>query len=177
MKAIAIDGDKQSFVVTGMFNKIRDDLKLTLVNKYLPNYADQGDNSLINGIRGKANWRIGNWQGFQPNDVVAIIDMQQVKPVKQVTFGALQDSRAWIVFPKEVEYWVSDDGVNYKLAASVPTKVDVKDLNVQTQDFTASLNTKTRFIKVIAKQYGPLPEWHESKGSPSYIFADEIIIE
>ncbi|MDO3641178.1 GH92 family glycosyl hydrolase [Mucilaginibacter sp. L3T2-6] len=177
VRAIAIDGDKQSFVVTGTFNKIRDDLKLTLVNKYLPNYADQGDNTLINGIRGKANWRIGNWQGFQGNDVVAIIDMQQVKPVKQITFGALQDSRSWIVFPKEVEYWLSDDGVNYKLAATVPTKVDVKDLNVQTQDFTASLNAKTRFIKVIAKQYGPLPEWHESKGSPSYIFADEIVIE
>jgi hypothetical protein len=29
----------------------------------------------------------------------------------------------------------------------------------------------------MAKQYGPLPGWHESKGQPSYIFADEITIE
>jgi len=103
--------------------------------------------------------------------------MQQVKPVKQVTFGALQDSRSWIVFPKQVEYWLSDDGVNYKLAATVNSKVDVKDLNIQTQDFIAPINASARYIKVIAKQYGPLPDWHESKGSPSYIFADEIIIE
>ncbi|MEP6614263.1 MAG: GH92 family glycosyl hydrolase, partial [Mucilaginibacter sp.] len=166
IKAIAIQNGKSSFAVSGIFTKIRDDIKLTLVNKYLPNYADQGDNTLINGIRGKANWRLGNWQGYQNNDVVAIIDMEQVKPIKQVTFGALQDSRSWIVFPKQVEYWLSDDGVNYKLAATVNSKVDISDLNVQTQDFIAPLNTNARYIKVIAKQYGPLPEWHESKGSP-----------
>ncbi|MCR8560637.1 GH92 family glycosyl hydrolase [Mucilaginibacter sp. BJC16-A38] len=177
IKAIAIDGGKASFVVTGTFNKIRDDIKLTLVNKYLPNYADQGDNTLINGIRGKANWRTGNWQGFQGNDVVAIIDMQQVKSVKQVTFGALQDSGSWIVFPKEVEYYTSNDGVKYTLAATVKTKIDVKDTKPQTQDFVGQLNTSARFIKVIAKQYGPLPDWHEAKGSPSYIFADEIVVE
>ena len=103
--------------------------------------------------------------------------MGKVKPVKQVTLGTLQDSRAWIVFPQNVQYWVSDDGVNYKLATTVNTKVDIKDTKVQLQDFTGSLNTNARFIKVIAKQYGPLPDWHESKGSPSYIFADEIIVE
>jgi putative alpha-1,2-mannosidase len=177
VKAIAIANGVSSFVDEGTFTKIRDDLKLTLVNKYLPNYADEGDNALINGIHGKANWRLGNWQGYQGSDFVAIIDMGRVKPVKQVSFGALQDSRSWIVFPKYVQYWISDDGGNYRLAATVNTKVDIKDLTVQTQEFTAPLNTNARYIKIIAKQYGLLPEWHESKGSLSYIFADEISVE
>jgi len=177
VKAIAIDNGKSSFVDEGTFIKVRDDIKLTLVNKYLPNYADEGDNALINGIRGKANWRLGNWQGYQGVDLVAIVDMGQAKPVKQVTLGTLQDTRSWIVFPKYVQFWTSDDGVNYKLASTVYTKVDVKDLNVQTQDFVAALNANTRYIKLVAKQYGPLPDWHESKGAPSYIFADEIVVE
>lgn len=177
VKAIAVEGEKTSFVDEGSFTKIRDDLKLTLPNKYLPNYADEGDNTLINGLHGKANWRLGNWQGYQGNDLVAIIDMGQVKPVKQVSLGALQDTRSWIVFPKYVEYWVSDDGLNYKLAATVNTKVAINDLNVQTQEFSAPLNLNTRYIKLIAKQYGALPDWHESKGQPSYIFADEIVVE
>jgi predicted alpha-1,2-mannosidase len=176
VKAIAVEDGKTSFVDEGSFTKIRDDIKLTLVNKYLPDYADQGDNTLINGLRGKANWRIGNWQGYQGNDLVAIVDMEQVKPVKQVSIGTLQDVGSWIVFPKQVEYWTSDDGENYKLAATIATKVDIKSPHAQTQDFTAKLNTNARYIKVIAKQYGPLPEWHESKGEQSYIFADEIVI-
>ncbi|QEC74419.1 hypothetical protein [Mucilaginibacter ginsenosidivorax] len=89
----------------------------------------------------------------------------------------MQDSNAWIVFPKYVQYWVSDDGRNYKLAATVNTKVDIKDTNLQTQEFTAPLNLNTHYIKIIAKQYGALPDWHESKGSQSYIFADEITVE
>jgi putative alpha-1,2-mannosidase len=177
VKAIAIDNGKSSFVDQGTFIKVRDDIKLTLVNKYLPNYADEGDNALINGIRGKANWRLGNWQGYQGVDLVAGVDMGGVKPVKQVTLGTLQDTGSWIVFPKYVEFWTSEDGVSYKLATTVATQVDVKDLKVQTQDFVGKLNTNTRYIKLVAKQYGPLPEWHESKGQPSYIFSDEIVVE
>jgi len=177
IKAIAIKNGKSSFVDAGTFRKTRNDIKLTLVNKYLPNYADEGNIALINGVRGKVNWRLGNWQGYRGNDLVAILDLGQAKPVKQVSIGTLQDSRAWIVFPKQVEFWTSDDGKNYKLAATVDTKVDVKDLKVQTQEFIAPVNTTARYIKLVAKQYGPLPEWHESKGEQSYIFADEITVE
>jgi len=177
IKAIAIKNGKSSFVVTARFSKIRDDIKLTLVNKYLPDYPDQGDETLINGLHGTTNWHVGNWQGYQGNDLVAILDFGKVAPINKISLGTLQDSRAWIVFPKYVEYWTSDDGTNYKLLATVNTKVDIKDLNVQTQEFSADLHTNARYIKVVAKQYGPLPEWHESKGSPSYIFADEISVE
>ncbi|OOQ61616.1 GH92 family glycosyl hydrolase [Mucilaginibacter pedocola] len=177
VKAIAARDGKSSFVDEATFTKIRADLKLTLANKYLPSYSAQGDESLINGIHGTANWRLGNWQGYQGKDLEAVIDMGAVKPVKKLSLGTLQDTRSWIVFPKVVQYYTSDDGKNYKLAATVNTKVDIKNLEPQTQEFTATLNLKARYIKVIAKQYGPLPDWHESKGSPSYIFADEITVE
>ena len=177
VKAVAVENGKTSFAAQAVFTKIRDDIKLTLVNKYLAEYPDLGENSLINGLRGKANWRIGNWQGWQGNDLIAIVDQGSAKPVKRVSLGTLQDVGSWIVFPQYVQYWVSDDGINYKLAATVNTKIDVKERSAQTQDFTALLNLNTRYIKVIAKQYGPLPEWHESKGQPSYIFADEIVVE
>jgi len=177
VKAIAIKNGRSSFVDEGTFVKVRDDIKLTLLTKYIINYPAEGDQSLINGLHGTVNWRVGRWQGYQGTDLVAVVDMQQVKPVKSVSLGTLQDSQVWIVFPKAVEYWTSDDGKDYKLAATVNTKVDIKDLNVQTQNFTADLNLKTRYIKIVAKQYGPLPDWHDSKGQPSYIFADEITIE
>jgi putative alpha-1,2-mannosidase len=177
VKAIAIENGKSSFVAEAEFTKPRDDIKLTLLTKYLPDYKDQGDNSLINGLRGKANWHTGNWQGWQESDLIAVVDMEQVKPIKQVSLGTLQDVGSWIVFPKYVEYWTSDDGVNYKLAATINTKIDITDKHVKTQDFTAPLNTNARYIKVVARQYGPLPEWHESRGEQSYIFADEIVVD
>ncbi|MBS7563152.1 GH92 family glycosyl hydrolase [Mucilaginibacter sp. Bleaf8] len=177
LKAIAVKNGKSSLVNTGTFTRIRTDIRITELSKYQPNYAAQGQQGLIDGLTGSSNWRTGNWQGFQGNDLEAVIDLGVLKPVQQVSLGTLQDVGSWIVFPRQVQYLVSNDGKNYRLVATVDTKVNVDNLTAQTQSFDANLNTKARYIKVVAKQYGPLPDWHESKGNPSYIFADEITVK
>jgi putative alpha-1,2-mannosidase len=177
VKAIAVKDGKSSFVNTGTFSLLKSNAKISLINKYLINYAAAGDDALIDGITGTSNWRLGNWQGFQGNDLIAVIDLGQIKPVKQISLSTLQDTQAWIVFPKQVQYALSDDGKNYRPAVTVNTKIGVDSMTPQTQSFNAPLTGKARYIKVIAIQYGPLPQWHESKGSPSYIFADEIKID
>ena len=177
VKTIAVNNDKTSKVTSGTFTKTKGDIKLSLMNKYVPNYPADGPDALIDGLHGTTNWRLGNWQGYQGVDLVAVLDLGTVKPVKSINLGTLQDSRAWIVFPKYVTYQVSDDNKTWRQVSSVETKIDVKDAEIKLQNFTANVNTSARYIKVTAKQYGPLPDWHESKGSPSYIFADEITVE
>jgi putative alpha-1,2-mannosidase len=177
IKAIAIKNGKSSFVDVASFNKIRDDVTLTLLTNYLSTYAGEGKYTLINGMHGKTNWHLGNWQAWQKDDLVAVLDFGHVRPIGNISLGTLQDTRSWIVFPRYVQYWASNNGKDYKLIATVDTKVDVKDLTPQTQEFKADLHTNARYIKIIAKQYGPLPEWHDNHGSPSYIFADEISID
>ena len=132
---------------------------------------------MIDGLKGTANWRLGHWQGYQNNDVDAVIDMGSIKQINSVSIGTLQDTRSWIVFPKQVDYYTSDDGKTFSLVKTVPSSVDIKELSIQTQQFKADINVKARYIRIVARQYGALPEWHESKGQPSYIFADEIVIE
>ena len=177
VKAIAVKNGKSSFINEGSFTKIRDDIKLTLQTHYLSNYPGEGDASLIDGLKGTVNWRLGHWQGYQGNDLDAIVDMGNVKPIKSVSLGTLQDTKSWIIFPKEVDFFTSDDGKTFTLIKTVTTGIDIKDLNIQTQQFKADLNVNARYIRIVARQYGALPDWHESKGQPSYIFADEISIE
>jgi putative alpha-1,2-mannosidase len=177
IKAIAMKDGKLSFVDVANFNKIRDDVTITYLTQYMPDHAAQGQFSLINGERGKTNWQLGNWQAWQGKDMEVLLDFGQVKPIGKISLGALQDTRAWIVFPQSVQYWASDDGKNFTLVSTVGTKVDIKDLGAQIQEFKADLHTNARYVKIIAKQYGPLPEWHANKGSQSYIFADEISID
>jgi hypothetical protein len=177
VKCIAIKNGQQSFMVQGKVSKIRDDVKVVSLTKTTHNYAAGGIDALIDGIHGTTDWRIGNWQGFQGNDLEIVLDFGKSRPIKNISIGTLQDVGAWIVFPKEVEYLVSNDGITFKQTTVVKTKVDVKEEGAQTQTFTGALNTSARYVKIIAKQYGPLPAWHESKGEQSYIFADEITIE
>ncbi|TWR26139.1 glycoside hydrolase family 92 protein [Mucilaginibacter achroorhodeus] len=55
IKAVAIKDGKSSFVDEATFKKIRNDISISIINKYLPNYAAQGDETLINVIHGTAN--------------------------------------------------------------------------------------------------------------------------
>ncbi|MGV8879048.1 MAG: GH92 family glycosyl hydrolase [Sphingobacteriaceae bacterium] len=177
LKAVAIKSGITSHVTFGTFTKMTDGVKIMSLSPYHDSYQAQGGESLIDGLKGKAAWRLGNWQGFQGNDLEAVLDLGQPKIVKKVSIGTLQDSKAWIVFPSQVDFLISEDGKNFKKAKSIITKVEIKDQDIQTQVFSGDINVKTRYIKLIARQYGKLPKWHESSGNPSYIFADEITVE
>jgi len=59
---------------------------------------------------------------------------------------------------------------------SVLNEVDEKESGVVLQDFSLKLNTKTRYIKVIAKNRMYNPDWHRAPGDICWIFADEISI-
>jgi hypothetical protein len=41
-------------------------------------------------------------------------------------------------------------------------------------EFTYSDSFKTRYIKIVAVNRGPCPDWHLGAGNPTWIFADEI---
>ena len=80
--------------------------------------------------------------------------------------------------PTEVEYYVSQDGKEYEFVGKVKNRVDPKDYTIQVDDFV--LNTspvKAKFVKVVAKNFGTIPEWHLGAGGKAFIFIDEIWVE
>jgi hypothetical protein len=42
---------------------------------------------------------------------------------------------------------------------------------------TNVLDKHARYIKLIAKNPGPCPDWHPGHGDASFIFTDELLIE
>jgi hypothetical protein len=83
----------------------------------------------------------------------------------------------WIIYPKEVIFEASVDGKNYKEVARQKNTVSNNDYKVMVQELGADVNINTRFIRVRAVSGGPLPGGHESAGSPSHLFIDEIIVK
>jgi len=98
--------------------------------------------------------------------------------VKNVSVGFLQRSFSWILMPERVQVWTSSDSANFVLAKELVNTVDPKVDEVVVQDFSIPFtNLTTRYLKIVAKNPGTLPSWHQSAGQNSYIFADEIIVE
>jgi predicted alpha-1,2-mannosidase len=179
IKAIAFNKNgKKSFVSTAIYKKMAHDWTVKLNSSYEQMYDGGGALGLIDGIRGDTNWRKGNWQGYQKNDLDVVIDLKIPTTISTVTADFLQDTRAWIVAPKQMIVQVSEDGVNYKTVSDINNFLPVEDLSPQVKNVKATFaSTKARFVRIKALQYGKLPSWHESPGGDTHLFVDEIEIK
>ncbi len=179
VKAIAFsDNLPPSRVISTKFMKIPKGRKIKLLSKYSSQYAAGGNEALIDHIRGGDDFRDGTWQGYQKEDFEAIVDLGKVQDIHKISTGFLQSISSWIWMPKEVEYSVSNDGIHFKKVGVVFNGVPDNDYENIQIDFTYDLkNVKARFVKVKAKNYGTIPDWHLGAGGDAWIFTDEIVIE
>lgn len=178
VQAYSVDANgNKSFVIEGKFNKVANNKKISIKSKFSNQYNAGGEAGLIDGIRGEKNFRLGGWQGYQGQDFEAVIDMGSIKPIHRIYAGFLQDNGPWIWLPNNVEYLVSDDGVNYTSISTVNNDVPETESSAIIKDFKASVSVNARYIKVLAKSYGIIPAWHAGAGNPSWLFIDEIIVE
>lgn len=179
VKLYSEKGDLKSPALTTPFYKIDPNLSITLESEFANQYSAGGNDALIDGIRSTKNYRTGSWQGYHNTDLVATVDLGRLKPINLISVNFLQDQGAWIFYPTEVQCFVSKDGKNYKALPS--QKINTRDRNneieIKTTEFKIP-TTEYKYVKIIAKKLGELPEWH--LGYPmdgrSWIFADEISI-
>lgn len=166
-----------SDTVSFSYYKIPGGRSIKLLTDYKNQYAAGGNEALIDGIRGSHNFRTGTWQGYEGNNLEAVVDLGSEKEISKVSIGFLQDQGAWIFMPEEVMFYISNDGKNFTEYGSEKDPVDPKADGPQLHDFSSIKNAKARYIKIVAKNRGTCPEWHPGKGSPCWIFADEITID
>ncbi|CAM4290992.1 GH92 family glycosyl hydrolase [Flavobacterium terrigena] len=170
---------QKSNTISGTFYKKPNDYTIKIKSKYDPQYHAGGPDGLLDGIFGDKNWRKGDWQGYQSQDFEAVIDRKEILPITSISANFLQHTRSWIMIPKSVEFYVSNDNINFTLVETLTHSIDPKNYEDEIiHDFSTSKKiTSARYIKVIAKNYGKLPEWHQGAGGDAYIFIDEITVK
>ncbi len=179
VKAIAVGNNGISSLITSaVYHRIPHDWSIKILSHYSSQYAASGDLALIDGVRGNSNFSTGSWQGYQGQDLVAIIDLGTVQEVSKLGAGFLQDVTSWIWMPRSVEFELSIDGQRFTPAAMITTGVSDRDYGVVVRDFAQTIAPKrARFVRVKAHNYGRIPEWHPGKGGDAWIFIDEIVIQ
>lgn len=180
VKLYSEKGDLKSPILSTPFYKIDPNLSITLESEFANQYSAGGNDALIDGIRSTKNYRTGSWQGYHNTDLVATVDLGRQKSINTISVNFLQDQGAWIFYPTEVQCLVSKDGKDFK--ALPVQKIDASKRNNEIEIKTVTFKipmTEYKYVKIIAKKLGELPEWH--LGYPmdgrSWIFADEISIK
>jgi predicted alpha-1,2-mannosidase len=166
-----------SQVVAAQFTKVDGAYSIQLQSSYAPEYAADGDGSLIDGLRGGTDFRTGEWQGYRGQDIIVSIDLGSPKRVKRLGIGVLQDVRSWIWYPAEVEFNTSTNRRQWS-STIVRNTISPEAEGAQIQDlWTAPIDKRARYIEVTVRSIGPCPEWHPGAGETSWLFVDEILIE
>ncbi len=150
---------------------------LKLSNEPGEQYKANGEASLVDGVTGTVNHNDKNWLGFYGKDLEAIIDLGKTETLHNVWIETLHNSSAWIFAPGEVTVSFSEDGKKYSEAAPLNIAPCDQSRNRQTIAAQASVNAEARYVKVIAKNHGQLPENHPGAGKDSWLFISEIVVE
>ncbi|MCH2023080.1 MAG: GH92 family glycosyl hydrolase [Saprospiraceae bacterium] len=178
-KFLSIDKHGQkSAIMTEDLLMIDNTKKIQINSKYANQYSAGGEYALIDQLRGNNNFRTGYWQGYR-EDMNVIVDLGASQQISNIKVGFLQDIKAWIFYPPLVDYYTSQDGVNFKQCGTYNCDMPDDNYTPTTKDFEIKLNKNinARYIKIIAKNYGVCPEWHLGKGGVTWIFADEIQVQ
>ncbi|MGD9560707.1 MAG: GH92 family glycosyl hydrolase [Pyrinomonadaceae bacterium] len=178
VRAIAIDKDGGTSKSTeAIFRKRPNDWKVVNNSGYSSQYTGDGDDGIIDSIRGNVNFSSGEWQGYQGKTFEAVIDLQRPTEIKEVGGGFLQSAGAWIWMPDRIEFEVSTDGTNFTKIAEIKPAFPQTEMKAATRDFVQRVMPVTaRYVRIRAYNFGKIPSWHLGAGGDPWIFVDEVII-
>ncbi|HEX8287221.1 MAG TPA: GH92 family glycosyl hydrolase [Pyrinomonadaceae bacterium] len=175
--ASTLPNGEKSLTAEAVFYKKPNSWTVKILSKYNRQYTGGGDEGLIDGIRGTKNFASGEWQGYQAQDFVAVIDLQKETEIKSLGAGFLQDARSWIWMPTRLEFEVSGDGQNFTKIAEIETDVAPQDMESKIRDYVREISpARAQYIRVKAYNLGKIPSWHPGAGNDAFIFIDEILI-
>lgn len=149
---------------------------VTIIKPYSFKYPGTGDQAMTDGLTGTNAYKSG-WQGYEGTDMEFTVDLLQPTKISSVKLNFVKSPPDWVLFPTEVQYSVSTDGKTWKNLETTKfetNSLSKKEIKAAESNFP---ETEVRYIKVTATSPKVLPEWHEYKGQPCWIFADELIVE
>ena len=158
--------------------KVPDGGLLTLSYQPAGQYAAQGSQSLVDNESGSLQYNDGNWLGFEEHDFEVTVDLEQSRALNYLGIRFLQNQDAWIFFPTQVNFYISEDGKEFKLVGQEHIQAMHQDQSIKIRLMDAELEQVTaRFVKIAAINIGSCPPWHAGAGGKAWIFVDEIFIK
>ena len=144
-------------------------------------YTANGAKNLFDYELGDKNFGNAKWLGYKDANMEMMIGFNKATTIKEIYFNALVNLGSYIFPIVSIDVLASNDGKNYTLISknNYPAVTDAtpKTLN-ETKGFSCSISNPTpyKYYKFVATNLKKLPNWHPGKGTPAWIFIDEIFL-
>ena len=141
------------------------------------NYKYNCPDMLTDGLRGKGPYNSGDFAGWYNRPFEAVIEMDGT-PYSSVTLSTFGFRYDYIFGPTDMTVLVSEDGKEYREVAHADYPVEglMDDFNGCAEYTLTFPETSAAYLKVTAGCLKALPDWHPGKGSPGFVFIDEVVV-
>lgn len=178
LNAVAISGGYSSQTLSRIYTFVRGLKKASLTTQPNPKYPGMGVSGLFDGLIGSSNPGNKQWMGFEGNYFEVTIDLGEVKQVKTLAIDVLQLPSACISLPTSIEFYSSDDSINYKLLTIYyPAETDIALPNgpvMLSRDFD---NLRTQFIRIKATNTRNCPQAQPGEAKKTWFLLSEVEID
>ena len=149
--------------------------KISLNDQPSDSYKGDGAFTLVNGVQNeKGLARSKEFLGFSGTDCNAVIDLSKEESISTVIVHSMKQEASWIWQPLQTDVFISRDGKNFSAIGSTATFTETSGANgIMKVEFDPH---KTRFLKIIVKNQGDIPEGSPGSGNKAWLFIDEIEI-
>lgn len=139
-------------------------------------YNPKGVKTLIDGEKGTKNYRDGHWLGYH-DDFEVIVDLGEKTLLHKITVGFLQDTRAWIYYPKDLLVLGSNDGCTFENIHYLDLDCEVPRKEIAVENIQIKKEMNYRYLKILAHNQKICPPWSILPGEgPTFLFVDQISI-
>jgi hexosaminidase len=159
----------QEFQITKSSGK-----SISLTKEPSKTYGKGGAFALVDGVKGDL-LRFGkNWLGFSGKDVEATIDFGSQTTFENISLNTFNGESSWIYLPNEIQFFISNDGKSFENIRTISLEQIQKNNGVISENIPA---TTAKYVKIVVKNYGIIPDGKPGAGNPSWLFIDEISID
>ncbi|MGB8192425.1 MAG: beta-N-acetylhexosaminidase [Chitinophagaceae bacterium] len=136
--------------------------------------GNPGAFGLINGALSGKGISSAEWLGWSGPDMVATIDLVKPVSITSVKIHTMEQNGGWVYLPANVEVHTSTDGKKFTRAGTT-TSFNKDESGFASGFMNVDFSKRTvRYIKIIAKSYGKIPDGKAGAGNPAWLFVDEI---
>ncbi len=155
--------------------------RVILVTSPSSQYPGTGASGLCDGRLGTREHHDPRWMAWSGEDLDATIDLGRPEEVHRIGIDCLRAQGSWIFLPQWIEASISREGEDWIPAGRTEMPLENNPERAAVRivvDLPEGLERgDVRFIRVRARNRGPLPEWHPGTPDSAWLFVDEIVVE
>ncbi len=142
-------------------------------------YPGIGAKTLIDYELGEQNSSNGKWLGYSDTTMKFVIGFKQARPLQEAHFNAFVDNGSYIFPILSIVIEGSNDGKQFKKLneAKFPSLKETEVVR-ENKSFSCSIpaGATYKYYKFTLLNLKKLPKWHPGKGTPAWIFVDELFL-